>query len=90
MQLPRGPNSENAVLELVHSEVGRIEDAGGLDDHPSTIPMVHMLVGWDKEAAIWWAGACEPSLPLRLDVVLGKCAVSAGPPRTYARWFHPT
>ncbi len=21
--------------------------------------MIHQLVGWDKETAIWWAGACE-------------------------------
>ena len=24
--------------------------------------MIHGLVGWDKEAAIWWAGACELAL----------------------------
>ncbi len=30
------------------------------------------------------------NIPLRLDGVLGKIAVSAGPPRTYARWSHPT
>ncbi len=47
--------------------------------------MIHGLVGWDKEAAIWWAGACELSIALRLDGVLGEIAVSAGPPRTYAR-----
>ncbi len=21
--------------------------------------IIHQLVGWDKETAIWWAGACE-------------------------------
>ncbi len=52
--------------------------------------IIHQLVGWDKETAIWWAGACELSIPLRLHVVLGEIAVSAGPPRAYARWSHPT
>ncbi len=30
------------------------------------------------------------NIPVRLHVVLGKIAVSAGPPRTHARWSHPT
>ncbi len=30
------------------------------------------------------------NIPLRLHGVMGKIAVSAGPPRTYTRWSHPT
>ncbi len=26
---------------------------------PALTRMIHQLVGWDKETAIWWAGACE-------------------------------
>ena len=30
--------------------------------------MIHKLVGWDKETAIWWAGACE--LTFHFDYML--------------------
>ena len=26
---------------------------------PCLTRMIHQLVGWDKETAVWWAGACE-------------------------------
>ena len=30
--------------------------------------IIHQLVGWDKETAIWWAGACE--LAFHFDYML--------------------
>ncbi len=35
--------------------------------------MIHQLVGWDKETAIWWAGTCE--LTFHFDWML--CWVSS-------------
>ncbi len=34
-----------------------------LESHGDLARMIHNLVGWDKQTAIWWAGACELTFP---------------------------
>ena len=45
-----------------------IETAESLNLSYTLAQIIHKLVGWDKETAIWWAGACE--LTFHFDCVL--------------------
>ncbi len=55
----RGRHCPRATL----SEGDTVAAAG-----PRLARIIHPLVGWDKETAIWWAGACE--LTFHFDYML--------------------